>query len=392
MVATAGVAFALTLMFMQLGFLGSVVNTATLITDQLDFDIALVAPDYKDIGAASSFPLARLYEAKSVPGVAAATPFYVGLQLWRSELAGGRGRVEPGEHLGKNRAIMVLGLPVDAPVLRLDPSGRPFPIRVAPEDLERLRLPGTLLIDSKSHPSFEPRQPVASVQVGGRRLRVEGQYSLGISFAADGSVLVSDQTFSELFPGSAPGLVSVGLIKVAPAHAGRIDEVAERVRRALTDERGQGITFRRDVRVLTRPELTSLEIAYWKTDRSIGLIFLMGVAVALIIGVVVVYQVLSGDIMDHYKEYATLKAMGYTNRYLGMVVVQQGLLLSLFGYLPAIVAAYGLYGITRSSQNLPIAMTGQRAAIVLAMSSLMCVAAALLSVRRVTASDPANLF
>ena len=131
---------------------------------------------------------------------------------------------------------------------------------------------------------------------------------------------------------------------------------------------------------------------YWIWKKSIGLIFLFGVGVAVIVGLVVVYQILSSDILDHFREYATLKAMGYTNRYLASVVLKQAMMLALFGYLPAFVAAHLLYLMTRSMVNLPINMTTGRAVGVMVLSFLVCGAAALLSVRKVASSDPATLF
>jgi putative ABC transport system permease protein len=178
--------------------------------------------------------------------------------------------------------------------------------------------------------------------------------------------------------------VSLGLLKVRPG--ADPDRVAAQVRRLFA---GQG---RADVEVLTRDELRRKEILFWTTEKSLGLIFWFGVGVALLVGVVVVCQVLSSDILEHSKEYATLKAMGYSNRYLGWIVLQQGLLLALFGYLPALLVALGLYDLTRRGANLPILMTPARAGGVLALALLMCGSAALVSVRKITSSDPANLF
>ena len=397
LVATAGVAFALTLVFMQLGFLGSVVNTATLMTDQLDFDLALVAPGYQHLGDSGTFPILRLYEARADSGVAAAIPFYVGVQVWRCDPAAPTGAATPTTEAEladriKQRAIMVYGFSDATPPFRSDVSKLLFPIRLTSTDLTQLRNVDSLLIDSRSHESFQPRDTDRTVEVGGRRLRIVGQYDLGTSFAADGSILVSDQTFDRLFPGRSLDLVSLGLIKLRPELADRAEEYAERITKLLTASTQSPRLDRDDIQVLTRSQLGQLETAYWITQKSIGLVFLFGVIVSLIVGVVVVYQVLSSDIMDHFKEYATLKAMGYRNRYLGSVVIQQALLLSVFGYIPALLATLILYEVTWRSVNLPIAMTWERAGMVLVMSSLMCTLAALLSVRKVTASDPANLF
>ena len=397
LVATTGVAFALTLVFMQLGFLGSVFNTATLMADQLDFDVAIVARNYQYLGDGETFPLLRLSEARSVPGVARAVPFYVGTQVWRSEI---RAPNPPGATAAakltadgvKHRAMLVYGFPVAESPIRTDPGTRAFPIRVAAADLDRLRAADSLLLDAKSHSSFRPREPGESVEVGGRRLRIAGRYELGTSFASDGSILVGDQTFARLFPGMGLDRVSLGLVTLDPEHAGRPEELARQVGAALTRADEQAKLAREDVLVLTREELGRREANYWVTQKSIGLIFLVGVAVSLVVGLVVVFQVLSSDIMDHAPEYATLKAMGYPNRYLAGVVVRQALLLSVFGYVPALAAGLLIHAAIWRWAGLPIAMTATRALLVLALSATMCVVAALLSVRKVTSSDPASLF
>jgi len=392
LVATGGVAFALTLVFMELGFLGSVANTATLVLDQLDFDIAIVARGYRNLNESGAFPRLRLYEAQSVPGVARTTPLYVGLQEWRSE----RDRPEdhpPHCHLGKHRPILVFGFPPRDQPFRFDGDGRPFRIEVTHDDLDRLRRVDTLLLDLQSHPSFEPRQRGRDVEIGGRKLRIEGHFSLGTGFASDGTILVSDVTFRNLFGGYPLERVSLGLVKLTDNRTPGVESVKKGLRQALIHEAPErSLVGREDIEILTRNELIRQEKDYWIWKKSIGLIFLFGVGVALIVGLVVVYQILSSDILDHFREYATLKAMGYTNRYLASVVLQQAMMLALFGYLPAFVAAHLLYLMTRSMVNLPINMTTERAVGVMVLSFLVCGAAALLSVRKVASSDPANLF
>lgn len=388
-VAAAGVAFSLTLVFMQLGFLGSVTNTATLVLDQLDFDIAVVSRGYRHLAEPDSFPRLRLYEATGVPGVARATPLYVGIQTWRSEL--------PGPQNGKRRPIMVLGFsPAELP-FRLHADGRPmprFPLRLAEADLARLREADAMLLDVQSNPSFVPREPGRTAEVGERRMKLEGLFSLGTGFASDGTIMVSDDTFRSLLGGYPLERVALGLITLEPASRGRAKEIAAQLEQTLTRGRADSpdLLGRRDIQVFTRQGLFDQDTEYWTRHKSIGLIFWLGVAVALIVGLVVVYQVLSSDIVDHFKEYATLKALGYSNGYLVSVVLAQSLYLAVFGYIPALAAATGLYGLTRSAVNLPIAMTWPTALLVLGMASLMCSAAALLSVRKVTASDPASLF
>ena len=56
----------------------------------------------------------------------------------------------------------------------------------------------------------------------------------------------------------------------------------------------------------------------------------------LVVGMIIVYQILFADIADHLAEYATLKAMGYTNRYLAAVVLMEATILAVVGFVPGV--------------------------------------------------------
>ena len=147
-----------------------------------------------------------------------------------------------------------------------------------------------------------------------------------------------------------------------------------------------------DVTVLTKQGFIDFEQNYWRTSTSIGFIFTLGAAMGFVVGCVIVYQVLYSDVSDHLPEYATLMAMGYKLRTLLGVVVREGLLLALFGYLPAYAAGQGLYLLVRSATALPVAMDFSRAATVFTMILVMCMASAGLAMRRLVDADPAEIF
>ena len=70
-----------------------------------------------------------------------------------------------------------------------------------------------------------------------------------------------------------------------------------------------------DVLVQTKQQFIDHELAFWKQSTPIGFIFFLGTVMGFIVGVVICYQILYSDIDDHMPEFATLKAMGYANRY-----------------------------------------------------------------------------
>jgi putative ABC transport system permease protein len=97
-------------------------------------------------------------------------------------------------------------------------------------------------------------------------------------------------------------------------------------------------------------------------------------------------------VSDHLPEYATLKAIGYSNRYLAGVVMQQAVILAVLGYLPGLAIGLLLYRVSAEATRLPLAMTWPRGLGVLALTVAMCCASALLALRKVRSADPADVF
>src|SRR5205823_3165774 len=114
--------------------------------------------------------------------------------------------------------------------------------------------------------------------------------------------------------------------------------------------------------------------------------------VALLVGTVFVYQVISSDITQRFAEYATLKALGYGNRYLAGVVLQQAVLYGVLGYVPGFALTLILYQWGSAATTLPIAMNAERALVVLALAVGMCAVSGLFAVKKVRTADPADLF
>ena len=361
LVAVAGVAFAVVLVLMQLGFLNAVSLTATKIYDQLEFDVLLASPRYLYISKAGEFPRTRLYQAEELGSVVDARPLYLGFNFWLN-----RAMEEPSR-----RGIFVLGFNLDQPVFRLPKLQG---------DLSPLKEPGRAYRDSLSRPEFGPWRNNNQIEVGGRRVRVVGEFTMGAGFGPDGDIIVSDQTFTQLFPYRSLDTVSLGLVRLASG----VDpeQAAKDLRRLLP----------KDVNVYTRAQIKRKERKHWVKSTSVGIIFSFGVAVGFLVGTAIVYQVLSSDIANHLAEYATLKAMGYGPGYLSRVVLSQALILAVLGFVPGWAISKGLYWATSQAARVPMELNLALSLEVLAMSVAMCAISGLASLQKVTSADPADLF
>lgn len=359
LVALAGVVFAVVLILLQLGFLGSVLTTATILYDHMKFDVMLMSPSYIDIRKTGTIPRNRLYQATAVPGVREVEPFYVGFSVWRNP-----------ETL-QNRGIMVLGSRSPA---------NTFDFPTSDPNFQTLHRPDALMMDLKSRDEFGPREVGTTTELAGKQIRIADHFLMGTGFAADGVVLLSDLGFQRLFPFRQADDISLGLVRVSPGESPTA--VAEQLRAVLPA----------DVHVATRSEITGREQWHWVATTSVGTIFGLGVIVAMIVGCAIVYQVLASDISNHRAEYATLKAMGYGRGYLAMVVLQQAILLGALGFLPGVLVAMGLYELTSIVANIPIGMTWGRAVAVFGLTLAMCAISGMLALRKVNSADPADLF
>jgi putative ABC transport system permease protein len=159
-------------------------------------------------------------------------------------------------------------------------------------------------------------------------------------------------------------------------------EVARRLRRLLPE----------DVTILTKKGFENFEKDYWRSSTAIGFIFTLGAAMGFVVGCVIVYQILHSDVSDHLPEYATLMAMGYRLTSLLGVVAREGLLLAALGYIPAWLAGQGLYVLVRAGTRLPVTMQADRSVLVFAMIWAMCMASALMAMRKLADADPAEIF
>ena len=141
-----------------------------------------------------------------------------------------------------------------------------------------------------------------------------------------------------------------------------------------------------------RDTLECREQDFWVNQTSTGRIFASGVLVAMAVAAVVVYQVLSNDVRSHLPEYATLKAMGYTNRYLSRVVVVQALIYALGAMGPAVVVAYIAYRATEALASIPMRMTVANLALAMGLAAAVSLLSALFTVGKLRTADPAELF
>ncbi|MDZ8023284.1 MAG: ABC transporter permease DevC [Nostoc sp. DedQUE11] len=365
LVALSGIAFADVLMFMQLGFQNALFDSNTRLHGSMQGDIMLVSPQARNLANMSTFPRRRLYQAMDIAGVKSAEAMYISFIDWKNP------------QTRQDTAVLVIGFNPDRQMLDLPEVNR---------NLEAIKLPDTVLFDSASRGDYtqaiaqiEQGKPVTT-EIERRTITIGGLFKVGASFIADGSLITSDQNFLRLFPRQQASSVSLGLIQLQPGYEPK--QVAKNLKSYLGD----------DVKVLTQEEFIAFEKDYWQQNTPIGFIFSLGAMMGFLVGVIIVYQVLSTDVNAHVKEYATFKAMGYRNFYLLGVVFEEAVILAVLGFIPGAIVPLGLYHLTRNATNLPVYMTLARALTVLVLTMIMCIISGAIATRKLQSADPADMF
>jgi putative ABC transport system permease protein len=364
-VAVAGIAFANLLIFIQLGFQDALYDGATQPHRLLQADLVLISPQLQSLFALQSFPRERLYQTLSHEGVASVSSIYIDTAKWKN----------PDTRL--TRSILVWGVDPTAPSLN-------FP--EIKQNVQQLQLLDRILFDHASRPEYGAigeliqKQGTMEAELNSQNIQVAGLFTLGASFAADGNVITSNSTFLKLFPERKPDRIEVGLIQVKPGV--NIAQVQEQLRAELRDV----------VKVVTPEEFAAIEKLYWESQGAIGFIFGLGVIVGFIVGLVIVYQILHTDVVNHLPEYATLKAMGYGNSYFLGILLQEALILAILGYIPGFIISIGLYQIAYWGTLLPIGMKLDRAIFVLVLTIIMCTISGAIALQKLRSADPADIF
>ncbi|NCF61313.1 MAG: FtsX-like permease family protein [Gammaproteobacteria bacterium] len=365
LVALSGIAFAVLLIMMQLGFRSALFESAVRFHERLDYDIALFSPDSVFIVRPQPFSIRRLYQTLGFAEVEEVTPVYIFPSVWKNPWNNQR------------RSINTIGFHPDDALLAIDGFE---------DNRILLRQQDVILFDSGSRPEFGPvadsfnsGQAVVT-ELNDREVKVVGVFEMGTSFGIDGTVITSDDNWLRLFPDRPRNEIQLGLIRL------REGAQAIQVRDAMAEYLPD------DVLVLTKQQFVQREKDYWNSATPIGYIFAFGAIMGFVVGAIIVYQILFADVSEHLNEYATLRAIGYRNRFVSGIVLQQAAILAVLGYLPGVAIVYWLYGKAAAATNLPLYITQERALTVFLMTLTMCALSGLMAVRKVRRLDPAEVF
>jgi putative ABC transport system permease protein len=364
--------------------MNAMLDSNTVVFSHLDADLVLVNPSRPSLLFRHTFSKVRLEQCRGVPGVALATAVYIDHDIGKL-----RNLEQDPAVRGRTRRLRVIGV---------DPAAHAIDLpHFDPGAMEKLSTPNTALFDRSARPAPNPRVPGETVygpyapglhtELTGHELTIVGGFNLGFDFGTDGTIVTSDRTFvrilREPYTLSDPlEPVDLGVVRLQPGTD------VQAVQKQLQDTIGRD----GDVIVLTKAEAISRERNFWWTSTPIGFAFGAGVVLGFVVGMVICYQILSSDVADHFAEYATLKAIGYPNRYLSSVVIQEALILAVAGFVPGMLVALGAYAYLTKLSSMPLELTTGRTALLFVLTIVMCTGSGFLTLNKVKTVDPADVF
>jgi putative ABC transport system permease protein len=357
LITVSGVAFAVTLVFVQVGLFEGLLSNASATIEQIDADLWITARNTPNVDFSNTFPEMLVQRVRSIPGVARAD----NLIVWFARVA------------------LPTGANENAVLYALEDFTRwGLPRGVVAGDPRDLRRGKYVILDDSAQKRFGAFAVGDYREFFGQRLKIIGRTRGARSFTTNPIAFVDYRVAQSMSRQELHNRTTYILVKLAPG----ADPTAVRaeIRRRLPYN---------DVR--TRAEWAARSRSYWTDNTGLGLNMAMTVFLGGLVGVVVVAQTLYTSTMEHLKEFATVKAIGGRDADIYRIIGKQAAIAAVLGFALGSAMAYALRP-AMAAIDLKLILTPTVAATVFAGTLVLCLGASAISFRKVAAIDPALVF
>lgn len=300
-----GVIFSVVLVNIQGGLFFGLIHKASLLVDRSNADIWVGNRGMHYVDFPHSIPVRWIHRVRSIPGVAAAEP----MRIEFSEISLPNGNYE---------GVMLVGVTEGTDL------GRAYDIVEGPADA--LTYPDAVIVD-QCDDSKLINPAIGDVrEINGKRVRVSGKSYGVLSFLVTPYVFTNYDHHIDLARGE-PDKASYFLVRLAPGADAA--QVCSEIERRL-----------HDVTAMTSAEYASISVNFWMTRTGLGISFGAATFLGLLVGLVMVGQTLYAMVLDRISEFATLKAIGATEREIITLLAAQSSLIASVGIAIGIVATH----------------------------------------------------
>jgi len=355
-ITVSGVAFAVTLVLVQVGLFMGLLSKSTVTIENCSADLWVTSRETPNVDFAHTFPETNVLRARGVQGVARADNLIV--QFMNIQLP-----------TGAEEGSLVYGLE--------DFTAWNLPWRVEGGSVEDLRRGSYIMMDASAERRYGPFAIGEYREMLGRRFKIIGRTRDAVSFTTTPIVFMDFRTAQEQLQ-TLQGKAQYILVKLEPG-ADRQAVMTEIQRRLPYND------------VHTKQEWARRSRSYWVVSTGLGMNMGITVFLGVLVGIVVVAQTLYTSAVEHMKEFGTVKAIGGSNWDIYRILGEQALIAAFVGF--------GLGGAMSLAMRplmarlyLNVLITPGFTAAVFVGTVLMCLGAAMLSFRRVAGIDPALVF
>ena len=357
LVATlVGIIFSVVLFTVQLGLFFGFERMVSTMIDHAQADLWIAPADTKSFEATAMLDGRERFRALAVPGVAEVTPIMIGFTYWR----------KPN---GKSLTpVFLVGTPPDGGGLQ--------PWNIVEGSLADLSSPQAVAVDRTYFDRLGVTELGDTAEINDKKARVAAVTNGIRSFTTTPYVFTPIER-ARTYIGAPPSSATYFLVRTTPgANVGD-------VRRRLAIEMPR-------LDIITSEEFRNRSRSYWLFGTGAGAALFGSAILGIIVGTVIVAQTLYSSAKDHLSEFATLRAMGSSRRYIYQTILWQALLTAVIGFAIAAGVSLGLVRLTTDTA-LPIVVTPELILVLFGLTVTMSVVSAISAIVVVTRVDPVTV-
>jgi putative ABC transport system permease protein len=351
-----GIVFSVVLVMVQMGLFLGFGHMVTTMIDHATTDLWIVPKNVKCFEDPSLLDLKLRNRVATIEGVATVAPLVIGFSDWRQDS-------------GEMTPVFIVGTDLRDRTLE--------PWAITDGDVQALSQGYSVAVDRSYFDRLGVTGIGSAAEIRGKKVKVVALTDGIRSFTTTPYVFV-DSKNARALTGTPADRANDLLVRLDP-NADR-DKVVQAIRGQVGD-----------AEVLTTAEFRSRSRSFWLFGTGAGAALFAGALLGVIVGTVIVAQTLYSSTKDHINEFATLRAMGSSNRYIYNVIIYQALINAVIGF----AIAYGIGALVveaTAKSALPIVITSWLVAALAALTLVMCVTSALGAIFRVVRIDPATVF
>jgi putative ABC transport system permease protein len=280
----------------QVGLLVGWCNTCSAVVRHADADVWIMTEQAPAFDYGTAIPRQRIYQARSVEGVAWAEGMIMAWNTWQ----------QPN---GRRVNVELVGLDRDC-------VGGPWSMKEGTVDA--VHLPDSVIVDELFLDSLGIRGVGEEAEMYGRRAVVRGLSTEVRTMTASPFIFTSIEAARKYDKRYSADEITYVLVRCSPGHS------PEEVKTRLQSEMSH-------VEVLTSGEFALRTMKYWMLETGLGLTVALTAVLGLSVSIVVTSQMLFTVTQENIRNYATLAAVGFGRVQLLSCVLVQGFLLTMGG-------------------------------------------------------------